>query len=102
MDLLWIGTVSSCAALAAYLVFYFKLKGRHLRKLPSLAEYLERHPECRTDDNEKALCYSCKSDKVVFQPLTRVNDPRYKHRCMSCKKILFGSENIFSSSDAKY
>ncbi|MGL6618713.1 hypothetical protein ACSZN6_15030 [Aeromonas hydrophila] len=40
-------------------------------KLPTLPEYLARHPECATDDSENASCCACGSHKVLFQPADR-------------------------------
>ena len=79
-----------------YFVFYSKPQDNDWHKLPSLSEYLSKHPECQTDDHESAKCYSCGSDKVIFQPLTTHEDPRYKHICLSCKKTLFKSTAIMS------
>ncbi len=79
-----------------YFTLYSKPQDDDWHKLPSLAEYLGKHPECKTEDPENAKCYSCGSDKVIFQPLTSHEDPRYKHICLSCKKILFKSKAIMS------
>lgn len=84
------------AAAFYYFVNYSKPQDEDWRKLPTLPEYLDKHPECRTDDTENAKCHRCGSDKVVFQPLTAHGDPRYKHICLSCKKILFRSKAIMS------
>ncbi len=79
-----------------YFVSYSKPQDDGLHKLPSLSEYLAQHPDCQTEDKESAKCYSCGSDKVIFQPLTGHGDPRYKHICLSCKKTLFKSKAIMS------
>ncbi|RZP53812.1 hypothetical protein D8T45_24150 [Vibrio vulnificus] len=79
-----------------YFVVYSKPQDDDWHKLPSLLEYLSKHPECKTDDPESAKCYNCGSDKVIFQPLTTHADPRYKHICLSCKKTLFKSKSIMS------
>ncbi|USH01281.1 hypothetical protein K6Q96_10120 [Grimontia kaedaensis] len=84
------------AAAFYYFVLYSKPQDENWRKLPTLAEYLDTHPECKTDDPENAKCFSCHSDKVIFQPLTVHDDPRYKHICLSCKKTLFRSTAIMS------
>jgi len=81
-------------AIQYYYVFYSPRQVNDWRKLPLLAEYLLKHPECKTDDNENARCYHCESDKVIFQPLTTHVDPRYKHICLNCKRILFRSKSI--------
>lgn len=77
-----------------YFAFFSPHQDADWRKLPLLSEYLLKHPECKTDDDENASCYNCKSDKVIFQPLTSHEDPRYKHICMNCKRILFRSKSI--------
>ncbi len=79
-----------------YFVLYSKPQDDDWQKLPTLKEYLDKHPECKTDDTENARCYSCGSDKVIFQPLTCHTDPRYKHICLSCSKTLFRSKAIMS------
>lgn len=79
-----------------YFILYSKPQDDDWHKLPSLSEYLDKHPECKTEDPESAKCYSCGSDKVIFQPLTTHEDPRYKHICLSCKKTLFKSKAIMS------
>ncbi|MGL1053728.1 hypothetical protein ACSTD8_21520 [Vibrio vulnificus] len=84
------------AAAFYYFVLYSKPQDDDWQKLPTLSEYLSTHPECRTDDPENAKCFSCGSDKVIFQPLTTHEDPRYKHICLSCKKTLFKSKAIMS------
>lgn len=77
-----------------YYVLYSPQNDSDWRGLPTLKEYLEEHPECKTDDKENAKCYSCGSDKVIFQPLTIHTDPRYKHICFSCKRVLFKSKSL--------
>ena len=62
--------------------------------LPTLPEYLARHPDCVTGDAENASCHACGSDKVVFHPLTGVGDYRLRHTCLACGKILFRSRTI--------
>jgi hypothetical protein len=79
-----------------YYVLYSPKQHEDWDKLPTLPEYLDKHPECKTSDDENAKCYSCGSDKVIFQPLTSHEDPRYKHICLSCSKILFRSKSIIS------
>lgn len=63
-------------------------------KLPTLPEYLARHPECATDDSENASCCACGSHKVLFQPLTGAGDYRLRHTCLACGKVLFRSRAI--------
>jgi hypothetical protein len=63
-------------------------------KLPTLSEYLARHPECTTDDDENASCCACSSRKVLFSPLTGVGDDRLRHTCLACGKVLFRSRAI--------
>ncbi|WP_028024148.1 hypothetical protein [Enterovibrio calviensis] len=84
------------AAAFYYFVLYSKPQDDDWRKLPTLLEYLDKHPECKTEDPENAKCFSCSSEKVIFQPLTTHEDPRYKHICLSCKKTLFKSKSIMS------
>lgn len=79
-----------------YYVLYSPAQQDDWDKLPTLPEYLDKHPECKTSDDENAKCYSCGSDKVIFQPLTTQLDPRYKHICLSCNRILFKSKSIMS------
>ncbi|PSU34918.1 hypothetical protein [Photobacterium lutimaris] len=96
MDFLLSTLVLIGAGAFYYFVLYSKPQDDDWHKLPSLSEYLAKHPECKTEDPESAKCYSCGSDKVIFQPLTSHEDPRYKHICLSCKKILFKSKAIMS------
>ncbi len=92
--------LSTLALIGASAFYYFTLYSKpqddDWHKLPSLSEYLDKHPECKTEDPESAKCYNCGSGKVIFQPLTSHEDPRYKHICLSCKKILFKSKAIMS------
>ena len=77
-----------------YYVLYSPAQQGDWEKLPSLSEYLTSHPECKTSDEENAKCFSCGSGKVIFQPLTTHEDPRYKHICLSCSRTLFRSKSI--------
>jgi hypothetical protein len=77
-----------------YFAFYNKPTDDHWRKLPTLPEYLAKHPDCVTEDDENARCCHCQSDKVIFQPISCHLDPRYKHFCLSCKRELFRSDAI--------
>jgi hypothetical protein len=79
-----------------YYVLYSPKQHDDWHKLPTLPEYLDNHPECKTANDENATCYSCGSDMVIFQPLTSHNDPRFKHICLSCNRILFRSKSIMS------
>ena len=79
-----------------YFAFYSPQQQNDWENLPTLPEYLSQHPECKTEDSENARCFSCGSDKVMFQPLTCLEDPRYKHFCVSCGKRLFRSKAILS------
>lgn len=63
-------------------------------RLPTLPEYLERHPECAIEDAENARCHGCGSDKVMFLPLTGAGDYRLRHTCLACGKVLFRSRAI--------
>jgi len=63
-------------------------------KLPTLPEYLSLHPECTTEDDENASCYTCGSHKVLFSPLTGSGDYRLRHTCLACGKVLFRSRAI--------
>jgi hypothetical protein len=94
-NLLWLAYLA-ISALIYYFAIYSPTQQKDWEKLPTLVEYLEKHPECKTDDDENAKCYSCGSDKVIFQPLTCLEDPRYKHFCFSCGKVLFKSKAIMS------
>ena len=94
-NLLWLAYLA-IIALIYYFAFYSPAQQKDWENLPTLSEYLEKHPDCKTDDNENARCYSCGSDKVIFQPLTCLDDPRYKHFCLSCGKRLFRSKSIMS------
>ncbi len=89
-----IGLFFIASGLIYYFAFYCKPLDDDWRKLPTLEEYLAKHPTCKTDDNENARCCHCQSDKVIFQPLTCPDDPRYKHFCFSCKRNLFRSKSI--------
>lgn len=84
------------AAAFYYYAYYSPVQQDYWEKLLTLPEYLERHPECKTSDDENASCYACHSEKVLFQPLTCLSDPRYKHICLSCGRILFRSKSIMS------
>ena len=77
-----------------YFVFYNKPLDDEWQLLPDLHEYLSKYPNCKTEDTENASCCHCGSKTVVFQPLTSMIDPRYKHRCLSCKRLLFKSKSI--------
>lgn len=95
MNMEWLTILAPIIAAAIYyFAFYNKPNDDHWRKLPTLPEYLAAHPECRTTDDENARCYHCQSDKVIFQPLSCHEDPRYKHFCFSCKRTLFRSHSI--------
>ncbi|MDR7021182.1 hypothetical protein [Aeromonas salmonicida] len=59
-----------------------------------MAEYLNLHPECATEDDENASCYACGSHKVLFSPLTGSGDYRLRHTCLACGKVLFRSRAI--------
>lgn len=96
MDFFVILLLLAGAGVYYYFVSYSKPQDDEWHKLPSLSEYLLQHPECKTEDPESAKCYSCGSEKVVFQPLTTHSNPRYKHVCLSCKKTLFKSKAIMS------
>jgi hypothetical protein len=84
------------AAAFYYYVGYSPQQQDDWDKLPTLSEYLDKNTECKTSDDENAKCYSCGSDKVIFQPLTTHLDPRHKHVCLSCSRILFKSKSIMS------
>jgi hypothetical protein len=77
-----------------YFVLYSPVQQGDWEKLPTLSDYLVKHPECETSDNETAKCYVCESEKVIFQPLTIPADPRYKHVCLSCSQVLFKSKSL--------
>ncbi|WP_434354939.1 hypothetical protein NF212_09385 [Parasalinivibrio latis] len=62
--------------------------------LPSLTEYLLKHPECKIDDQRSAKCCHCGSGKVVFEALDGFDGQRFLHRCFSCKRYLFKGKNI--------
>ena len=79
-----------------YYVLYSPVQQDYWEKLPTLGQYLEKHPECKTDDDENAKCYACGSENVLFQPISSHIDPRYKHICLSCKRTLFRSKSIMS------
>ncbi len=96
MDTIWLFLIICGAGAFYYFVNYSKPQDDDWHKLPMLSEYLEKHPECKTNDPENAKCFHCGSDKVIFQPLTAHSDPRYKHVCLSCKKVLFRSKAIVS------
>lgn len=85
-----IGLIITIGLVAQY--YYIYLSPRQYnswRQLPFLAEYLLKHPECKTDDNESARCFNCQSDKVLFQAILSQQDTRYKHVCLNCKHVLF-------------
>ncbi|CAH0533229.1 hypothetical protein VST7929_01093 [Vibrio stylophorae] len=94
MTLTWLVLVIVGSAIFHYFVFYSKPQNDYWDKLPTLEDYLAQHPECKTEDPESAKCFSCGSNKVIFQPLSAHADPRYKHICLSCKKTLFKSKSI--------
>ncbi|WP_154116395.1 MULTISPECIES: hypothetical protein [Vibrio] len=96
MDFIWLVLALGAAATFYYFVSYSKPQDDDWHKLPTLEDYLIKHPECKTADSESAKCFSCGSDKVIFQPLTAHADYRYKHICLSCKKTLFRSKAIMS------
>lgn len=96
MDAILLIAILIAAAAFYYFAQYSKPQDDDWQKLPTLPEYLLTHPDCKTNDPESAKCYHCDSDKVIFQPLTAHNDPRYKHLCFTCKKILFRSKAIMS------
>lgn len=95
MDI-WLLLLMGAGAVFYYFVLYSKPQDDEWQKLPSLTEYLTEHPECKVDDPETAKCCKCGSNKVIFQPLTTHSDPRYKHVCLSCKKVLFKSKAVMS------
>ncbi len=68
-------------------------KNSDWRKLPFLAEYLLKHPECKIND-ENVRCYHCQSENILFQPLSKHPAPRYKYVCLNCKCMLFKSKFI--------
>ncbi|PSW23404.1 hypothetical protein C9I94_14850 [Photobacterium swingsii] len=96
MDFIWLFLIGCGFSVFYYFVIYSKPQDSDWHRLPTLSEYLGKHPECKTNDSENAKCFSCGSDKVIFQPLTIHSDPRYKHVCLSCKKVLFRSKAIVS------
>ncbi len=94
MSLLWSLIIIPLVAIFYYFVIYSKPKNDDWESLPTLEQYLKKYPHCKTADDENTMCSSCSSDKVIFQPLTAMSDPRYRHVCLSCNKVLFRSNSI--------
>lgn len=86
-----IGLIIVILAIAYFYFRHYSANHHAQRKLPFLAEYLLKYPECKTDDDKNARCYHCTSDKVIFQPLTKQVNSRFKHVCLNCTYTLFRS-----------
>ena len=60
-------------------------------KLPTLNEYISKHPECSDANQQSVQCRFCGSSGIMYQPLTHSRDRREKHFCGSCKRSLYKS-----------
>ncbi|MBE3663458.1 hypothetical protein BOO91_21360, partial [Vibrio navarrensis] len=62
MDFIWLVLAFGAAAIFYYFASYSKPQDDDWHKLPTLENYLIKHPECKTADPESAKCFSCGSD----------------------------------------
>lgn len=96
MNILLLLILLTAGGFFCYLIIYIKPRKDDWQELPTLTEYLSEHPECETDDPDNAKCFCCDSYKVIFRPLRRHPEDRYKHVCLSCSTALFRSNSIMS------
>ncbi|KXF81573.1 hypothetical protein [Enterovibrio coralii] len=96
MDI-WVLLLLVGGALFYFFVMYSRPQDKEWEKLPTLEKYLAANLDCRVDDPELAKCRHCGSEKIVFQTLSGVpSDPRFKHTCVSCKKVLYRGKSLMS------
>lgn len=69
----------------------YRKKLAEWRKLPTLAEYLEQHPECKTDQGP--VCNKCQATRILNRGLKRPDSPQRTHLCAECRTALFRSES---------
>lgn len=59
------------------------------KRLPTLEQYLQAHPNCRTDRGIK--CSQCGSSSIKNWGLDKADDGRRKHICNHCNTTLYRS-----------
>lgn len=79
---------------AALVVVYLQLADmrkarRFWASMPTLADYLAQHPDCRTDNGVK--CTNCSSAGVKEKGLTSEQDARRTFVCSHCGAVLYRS-----------
>ncbi len=64
---------------------------REAKAKPTLAQYLGKHPNCRTDHGIK--CYVCNSRSIRSWGYESARDERRLFKCSHCDTTLYRTEN---------
>lgn len=72
-----------------FIVFVFVLEYKKWKSIPTIKDYLARHPECKTGQGIK--CVNCGSKSIKNWGLKSSNDQRRLFICNHCGANLYRS-----------
>jgi len=77
-----------------YFTFHQTAQANDWQDLPYLQEYLNKHPECQTNNDNQIKCFYCQAIQIKPKASPNTQHHQYKHICIACSRPLFRSRTL--------